>query len=161
LGDALAGLERDLQEMQLLDDALDQVADAKKAMACKACGGDGCEACQGGDWDKHDGPLDRNRRHRGGGKGIGVGLGPGLGDDTNAKGRFYDSAVKQQPGRGNAKLVGPADGPNRKGLAQQEIQAEFAGAEQDAAEALGEQRLPRDYRDHAQKYFDALREGAR
>jgi hypothetical protein len=161
LGDKLAGLEQELQEMELLDEALDQVADAKKAMACKACGGAGCDACQGGDWHKHDGPLDPNHRQRGGGPGIGVGLGPGLGDDSNPKGRFYDSAVKQQPGKGTAKVIGPADGPNRKGLVQQEIQSEFAGAEQDAADALGEQRLPRDYRDHAQKYFDALREGAR
>jgi hypothetical protein len=84
-----------------------------------------------------------------------------LGPDTDPDGKFYDSAVKQQPGQGPAKVVGEADGPNRKGRVRQEIQTEFSGSEQNAADALSEQRLPRDYRDHAQKYFDALREGTR
>lgn len=167
LGEELAGMQEDMQEMEMLEEALDQVAECKKAMACKACNGEGCEACQGegeggadGEWNKHDGEFGR-QRHRGGGKGIGVGLGPGLGPETNPDAKFYDSAVKQQPGQGAAKVVGEADGPNRKGRVQEEIQTEFSAADQQAADALGEQRLPREYRDHAQKYFDALREGTR
>ncbi len=157
LGGQLAGMQENLQEMEALDAVLDEVAACKNGMACKACNGEGCEACRGGDeWKKTFGDLDRFA-HRGGGKGIGVGLGPGLGDETNPDGKFYDSAVKQQPGRGSAKVVGEADGPNRKGRVQQEIQSEFAEADQSATDALSEQRLPHDYRDHAQKYFDALR----
>ena len=40
-----------------------------------------------------------------------------------------------------------ADGPNRKGRVRQEIQAEFSTAADSSEDALGEQRLPRDYRD--------------
>ncbi len=157
LGGQLAGMQENLQEMEALDVVLDEVAACKNGMACKNCNGRGCEHCGGGDeWKKKFGELDRFP-HRGGGKGIGVGLGPGLGDETNPDGKFYDSAVKQQPGRGSAKVVGEADGPNRKGRVQQEIQSEFAEADQSASDALSEQRLPHDYRDHAQKYFDALR----
>jgi hypothetical protein len=160
LGDQLAGMQEELAEMEMLDEVLEQVADCKKSMACKACNGLGCGACQGDQWVKHDGPLDPFAR-RGGGKGIGVGLGPGLGDDTKPDGQFYDSSVKQQAGRGGARVVGEADGPNRKGRVLEEIQTEFSDSEQNAADALSEQRLPRDYRAHAQRYFDALREGTR
>ncbi len=161
LGDQLAGLEQNLQEMEGLEAALEGVAECKKAMACGQCQGEGCAHCQGGDggnWEKRFGKLGLERR-RGGGKGIGVGLGPGLGEETNPDGKFYDSAVKQQPGVGAAKVIGEAGGPNRKGVVRQEIQTEFAEAEQNTAEALSDQRLPHDYRDHAQDYFDSLREG--
>lgn len=158
LGDQLGGMQEELEEMEMLDGVLEQVADCKKAMACKQCDGLGCAECQGGDWVKHDGQLDRIAR-RGGGKGIGVGLGPGLGPDTNPDGKFYDSAVKQQAGRGPARVVGEAHGPNRKGRVLEDIQTEFSSADQNTADVVSEQRLPRDYRDHAQRYFDALREG--
>ncbi|MEX0978452.1 MAG: hypothetical protein WDZ48_06355, partial [Pirellulales bacterium] len=159
LGQAMEGLQEDMQEMEMLEGALDQVAQCKKSMACKQCNGQGCKACQGGDWHQHDGPLNDPFARRDAGQGIGVGLGPGLGAETDPDGRFYDSSVKQQPGKGAAKVVGEADGPNRKGRVQEEIQTEFSEARQNAADALGEQRLPREYRDHAQTYFDALREG--
>jgi hypothetical protein len=161
LGDQLAGLEQNLQEMEGLDAALEGIAECKKAMACGQCNGEGCAHCQGGDggnWEKHFGKLGLER-HRGGGKGIGVGLGPGLGKETNPDGKFYDSAVKQQPGVGAAKVVGEAGGANRKGVVRQEIQTEFTEADQNSAEALSDQRLPHDYRDHARDYFDSLRDG--
>ncbi|REK17531.1 MAG: hypothetical protein DWQ37_06095 [Planctomycetota bacterium] len=160
LGDQLAGMQENLQEMQALDMALEEVADCKRAMACKECNGQGCGACQGGDdWTKRFGELDPRMVQRGGGQGIGVGVGPGIGPETDPEGNFYDSDVKQQPGRGGAKVVGEADGPNRKGQVREEIQTEFSAAEQNGEDALSEQRLPHDYRDHAKTYFDALRDG--
>lgn len=161
LGDQLAGLEQNLQEMEGLEAALEGVAECKKAMACGQCNGEGCAHCQGGqggNWEKRFGKLGLERK-RGGGKGIGVGLGPGLGEETNPDGKFFDSAVKQQPGIGAAKVVGEAGGANRKGVVRQEIQTEYAEAQQNSAEALSDQRLPHEYRDHAQDYFDSLREG--
>lgn len=161
LGQQLSGMQENLQEMEALDQALEGVSQCKLSMACQNCNGDGCSECQGGDeWIRKYGELGPERS-RGGGKGIGVGLGPGLGDETNPGGKYYDSAVKQQAGKGGAKVVGEADGPNRKGRVQQEIQTEFTEGAQNAADALSDQRLPHDYRDHAQKYFDALREGKR
>ena len=56
-------------------------------------------------------------------------------------------------------VTGTADGPNRKGQVQEEIKSQFSNAQQQTAEALSGQRLPHDYRDHAKKYFDTLREG--
>ncbi len=158
LSDQLSELQENLQEMEGLEIALEGVAECKKAMACGACEGQGCAACQGGNWEKKFGELS-DERHRGGGKGIGVGRGPGLGEPTDPEGTFYDSAVKQQHSAGAAKVVGQASGPNRKGIVRQEIQTEFTEAQQNATEALSDQRLPHDYRNHAQDYFDALREG--
>lgn len=159
----LGDMQQDLQEMEAMGDVLEQMAECKRSMACKECQGDGCKECQGGgdgEWNKTGGKL-TNERFKGGGKGIGVGLGPGLGPETDPKGKFYDTAAKQQPGKGPAKVVGEADGPNRKGAVQEAIQQEFSAAEQQSADPLGEQRLPHEYRDHARKYFDALREGER
>jgi DNA repair exonuclease SbcCD ATPase subunit len=159
LGQQLSGMQENLQELESLDLALAGVSECKQAMACQTCQGDGCDQCQpGSEWKKSYGELSSEKK-RGGGKGIGVGLGPGLGDETDPDGKFYDSAVKQQPGLGRAAVVGEADGPNRKGRVQEEIQAEFTEGVQKASDALSDQRLPRDYRDHAQKYFDILREG--
>jgi hypothetical protein len=42
---------------------------------------------------------------------------------------------------------------------REQIREQFTKAEQQAAEALNGQRLPHDYRKHAQEYFDSLREG--
>jgi hypothetical protein len=42
---------------------------------------------------------------------------------------------------------------------QQEIKAEFESARSEQADPLTGQRLPHEYRDHAKKYFDSLRQG--
>jgi hypothetical protein len=139
-----------LDEMEMLDRALGQVADAKNAMGCKECDGEGCKACQAG--DAHN-PL--------GGHDLrpGVGIGANRRGDGKAAASFIDSHVPQTVGGGSGVVTGEADGANRKGRVQEEIRRAFSGAEQHSAEALSSQRLPHGYRDHAKKYFDALREG--
>lgn len=139
-----------LDEMEMLDQALDQVADAKNAMACKECEGEGCKACQGGHAND---PLGGNDLM------PGVGIGGNRRGDGKAAASFVDSHVKQTVGKGAGVVTGEADGANRKGRVQEEIRGAFSSAEQQTAEALSSQRLPHDYRDHAKKYFDALREG--
>jgi hypothetical protein len=42
---------------------------------------------------------------------------------------------------------------------QQEIQAQVEASRHEASNAVIRQRLPRNQRDHAKEYFDALREG--
>ena len=91
------------------------------------------------------------------GGGTGAGARPESKNDTD----FYDSQVKQNVTKGGAVIKGVADGPNRKGRVEEEIKGQFSNAQQQTAEALSDQRLPHDYRDHAKKYFDALREGQR
>ena len=56
-------------------------------------------------------------------------------------------------------MTGTADGPNVKGKVQQEIQTQFESAKAQETDPLNGQQLPKGYREHAKKYFDALREG--
>jgi hypothetical protein len=51
------------------------------------------------------------------------------------------------------------DGPNRKGEVREEIKSSFEASKHEAADPLTGQRLPREYREHAKTYFDAIREG--
>jgi hypothetical protein len=141
----LAQMQSESDELEMLDEAMDQIADAKDAMNCKACEGQGCAACQGA----------------GKKPGKGMGKGQGMGDRPEEKTNtgFYDSKVKQNVGRGAAVASGEADGPNRKGEVAEEIKAEFEAAKQESADPLSGHRLPREYRDHSQEYFDSLREG--
>jgi hypothetical protein len=151
LSENLSDLENDSEELEMLDGALDQIADAKSAMACKACNGEGCRECQGKDGN----PLRVNRF------GKGFGRGAGQTEEKLKDTGFYDSQVKQTVGKGPLVVTGLADGPNRKGRAQEEIKGQFSRAQQYAEDVLFGQRLPHDYRDHAKAYFDALREGQR
>jgi hypothetical protein len=148
LSQNLADLEKDSQELEMLEDALDQIADAKAAMACKACDGEGCRECQG----KGNQPR-ITRFAKGGGRGAGER------EEKKNETEFYDSQVKQNVGKGASVVTGTAGGPNRKGQVQEEIKGQFSSAEQQSEDVLSGQRLPHDYRDHAKKYFDALREG--
>ncbi len=154
LSEQLEGMQKDLDEMAMLDSTLEEMADAKNAMACKECNGEGCAACQG----KNGKLTDMwSRRDMGTGEGRASGRRPENKNDTN----LYDSQVKQNVRKGASVFAGTADGPNRKGQVQEDIKNQFSNAEQQTTEALSDQRLPHDYRDHAKKYFDSLREGQR
>ena len=151
LAQNLSELERESQESELLDDALTQIADAKNAMACKACNGEGCQECQGKNGDQ----LRVSRFAKGAGRGAGQ-----REEKKNDTG-FYDTQVKQNVGKGASVVTGLAGGPNRKGQVQEEIKGQFSTFERQTEDVLSGQRLPHDYRAHAKKYFDALREGQR
>jgi DNA repair exonuclease SbcCD ATPase subunit len=133
----LKELQSQLDEMQMLDQAMDEIAMAKEMM-------------NGG-------------RMRGDRPGDGLGEGRGFGDrpEERTDVKFHDSSVKQKTGRGAAVVTGFAEGPNIKGQVEQQLKLEYEAAKSEQADPLAEQRLPRDYRDHAKKYFEALREGAK
>ncbi|MGD9719586.1 MAG: hypothetical protein AB7O59_00025 [Pirellulales bacterium] len=152
LSEELAGMERDSQELEMLDDALSEFSDAKNSMSCSECEGEGCEACQGNSFRMSE-KYSRSDMGRDAGRGAGDR------DEQRTDTDFIDSQVKQNVRKGAVVVTGPADGPNRKGQVQQEIKSEFSNAEQQTAEALSGQRLPHDYRNHTKKYFDTLREG--
>jgi hypothetical protein len=144
----LEGMRSELAEADLLDQTMDELADAKDAMNCKQCNGEGCASCQGmGEFG--------NKMGRGLGRGRGAGERPEERGATQA----YDSAVKQKVGRGAGTVVDMIDGPALKGGVQQEIQAQVDSARADAADPLTGQRLPRAYEEHAREYFNGLREG--
>lgn len=154
--EALAQMQSELSEMaqqlaeaELLDEALDQLADAKDAMACKDCNGEGCAACRGRFGKQGNRP----------GNGLGRGQGEGDRPEEETRTGFYDTKVKQQIGRGAATMTDRVDGPNIKGRVEQEIQSQFESVRGGAADPLADTKLPRGYKEHARTYFDTLREG--
>ena len=147
---ALEALQKELGEMQMkadelvmLDMALDQIAECKGD-----CNGEGDKAGKGG-------------KGEGEGKGDGLGAGQGKGARPIAKDdvAFRESQVNQNIGKGRAVITGEVDGPNMKGQVQQAIQEQMEASKREASDAVIRQRLPRNQRDHAKEYFDALREG--
>lgn len=146
---ALGDLEQQLAESDLLDEALDQIADARDAMNCKQCNGRGCKACQG-QGNNPDGDP---------GQGLGRGRGQGPRPEEKGPTNSYDSTVKQKVGKGSAVMVGETVGPNLRGNVEQEIATEFEQVRTQAADPLTGQRLPKTSQNQAKEYFDALREG--
>lgn len=137
----LKGLQQQLQEFEMLDDAKNQLDQARAQMECKQCGGTGCNACQI--------------------PGDGLGAGRGFGERPEAKDDvdFYDTRAVVKVGRGKATMAGEVDGPNVKGNFQQKLNEQFQSARQESADPLTNERIPRKQRQHAQEYFDHLREG--
>jgi hypothetical protein len=147
----LEALESQLEEMELLDDALDQLASAKDSMNCDQCNGEGCSSCQG----RGEGMGG----FRDGKPGDGLGRGRGFGDRPEAEtdSRFYDSRVRGQVQKGGkAVIVGTAGGLNVPGQTQESIKDVLQQAELDDADPLTGQHLPKAQRNHARQYFEAL-----
>ena len=138
----IGNLQDQLDELELLDDVMCQLDQAKDCMNCQACGGMGCGQCQG------EGGV-------GMGRGRGVGPRPEAETDTS----FYDTQVKQKTTRGIADVVDLVDGPNVKGNVEAEIQQQFETARQGSTDPLTGRRIPRKHRQHAREYFDRFREG--
>lgn len=128
-------MKQQLDEMEMLDAALDEISEAKNGMQ--------------GMGRKGDRPGD----------GLGAGRGYGDRPEERTDTKFHDSLVKQKTGKGAAVVTGFAEGPNAKGQVTQEISAQLEAAKSDSSDPLTDQRLPRDYRDHAKGYFNAFREG--
>jgi hypothetical protein len=148
-GDALeklqAGMENlqeQLEELELIDEAMDQLAQTREQMNCPFCGGAGCENCQG--------PP---------GQGLGAGRGQGARPEAETDSSFYDSQVRQKIGRGTAVVTDLVDGPNVKGDAEEAIQQQFDSARRGSTDPLTGRRMPRKHRQHARQYFDRFREG--
>ena len=76
-------------------------------------------------------------------------------EDTNT----YETQVRGKLDKGKAIIAGFADGPNRKGISREDVQRAVEGAISDEADPTENQTLPRTEREHAQQYFDRLREG--
>jgi hypothetical protein len=139
----MANLQEQLQEMQMLDEAMDELRAARDQMNCPNCGGMGCKECQ------EEEP------------GVGLGRGRGKGDrpEKESPGQFYDTKPKQQVQKGAADVTGEVTGPNVKGNVQQEIQEQLQAARQEETDPLSNQQMPRKHREHAREYFDRFREG--
>jgi len=137
----LAELDQSLDELDMLDDALDAIAQCKGSMNCPFCNGEGCSAC------------------RGAGRGLGKGHGSGPRPESETETNAYHSRVQQKPRGGRAVITGLVDGPNAKGRVLDAIEAEVHHGTARPAEALTDRRLPKAQREHAEEFFNSFREG--
>lgn len=139
----LSALAQQLDELEMLDAALDEIAQAKDSMNCKFCNGMGCAACRGQGMGMGDGL----------GEGQGIGYRPEQKNNTATR----DSKVRGKAGKGSAVVTGFVEGPSVKGEVLQHISDEIGDADSGETDPLDGQRLPRGYREHAKEYFDAYR----
>ena len=150
LEDQLAELARQSQEAELLDEALDDIAQAKAGVACRECRGEGCEACR----VAKDAGAAPSRR--GWGKETGN---RELGRKSSNEAPGYASKVAGQIGRGEATVIGSLPGTGTRGQVTSEVANQWKQLHDAAADPQTNQRLPPGYRQRAQAYFDALRQG--
>ena len=151
MADQLGDMQSEMSELEDLEAALGQLAQSKNQMRCEKCGGAGCQQCQG-----------MGQGFFGDGQGDGLGSGRrGYGDrpeqeeDTNT----YETQVRGQVKKGKAIIAGFADGPNRKGITREDVKQAIEGSLTEESDPTENQTLPRTEREHAQQYFDSLREG--
>ena len=152
MADQLGEMQQEMSELEDLESALDQLSQSKNQIRCDKCGGGGCQQCQGNGSNFGMG-MDGN--------GNGLGAGSGFGDrpeqeeDTNT----YDTQVRGDVKKGRAIIAGFADGPNRKGITREDVKHAIQGSLREESDPTENQTLPRTEREHAQQYFDQLREG--
>jgi hypothetical protein len=148
-------MQQQMDELEMLDAAMNQLEMAKDAMACQECEGEGCEGCQGNLMAGMFG----NQMNRFPGMGMGEGRGSGPRPDERNATNLRDTRVRQKTGRGAATFGGLVDGPNIKGEVAEAIKEEMATLEAEPADPLVNERLPSSRREHAEQYFELLREG--
>ena len=156
MAEQLDQMAQEMNEMEMLDAAMGQLEMAKNAMGCEDCQGAGCEACQGNMFGNMGFGNQMNRF-----PGMGMGQGRGLGprpDERNPT-NLRDTRVRQTPGKGAAVFAGTVEGPNIKGDVAQAIKEEMATLKAEPADPLTSERLSKSRQEHAEQYFQLLREG--
>ncbi len=153
----LGEMQQSANEKKMVDAAIENLQAAKDAMLCQNCQGAGCEQCQS-DSGKNA-MTDSSGQNVKPGHGIGTGRGnAGPSDDELAAGT-QKIQVRQQPGRGNAVFAGRVEGANIKGAVEATIQQQMSSFGTAPADPLSTDGLPRNRREHAEEYFNLLREG--
>jgi hypothetical protein len=153
----LGEMQQRANEVKMLDAALSELQAAKDAMLCEKCQGAGCEKCQSGPGKNATTASSRPSEQPG--HGIGTGRGnAGPSDDELAPGT-REIQVQQPPSRGNAVFAGRVEGANVKGTVEATIQQQVTSFGTASADPLSTDGLPRNRREHAEEYFNLLREG--
>lgn len=146
----LQEMARNLQELESLDSALADLQDAKNGMT-----GDGLnqlgEALEG---------MGRNGNQRNGQNGTSRGRGAGDRPEAPDQTAEYATKVKQQLRKGKAYADGtaPPQAPI-KGQSVIDIQGEVETGSGSAADALTNQKVPRNIEKHIRGYFDQINKG--
>jgi hypothetical protein len=158
----LERLQKQLEEMQMLDGAMEQISQMRRQMNCDKCGGKGCKDCQG-DGDEPGaalaGGMGKGPKDGEPGDGLGEGRGKGARPEQKTDTKAYDSRVPQKVGQGGGSVTGMVDGPNLRGNAREEIDQQAESVRRGSTDPLSGQRLPRKQSEHAREYFERFREG--
>lgn len=147
----LAEMAKQLEEMEALDSAMAELADAKNGM-----NNDGMNQLG----QMLDGMGMGNGMQRGNGSGLGRGKGQGDRPEAPDETATYSTKVQQQIRKGKAVLQGFTQ-PSKtiKGQSVIDIQGEMETATAEAAEALSNQRIPKSVEKHVRAYYDQLNKG--
>ncbi|HZN32229.1 MAG TPA: hypothetical protein VFB80_00370 [Pirellulaceae bacterium] len=157
LAKEMEGMQEQLDQIENLDELLDQLADAKEAMKCQNCQGQGCAECEGN--KDGDGKGKGKNKGKNGGKGLGEGQGEGDRPEEQTDKKFYDTRVAADPKPGESVRIGNAGGPNKAGKTLEAVKQEIQAALAKEPDALEDVTLPRDQRENAKQYFDKIRKG--
>jgi hypothetical protein len=147
----LSEMANGLQELEALEGAMAELQDAKNGMTGDNLNQLGESLGQFG--------MDRANRM---GNNSGLGRGRGRGDRPEApeETATYKTKVKQQFGKGKAVLEGfTPNNSNDKGKSVIDIQGEIETSEGLTADALTNQKIPRNVEKHIRGYFDQINKG--
>lgn len=160
--DGLNEMQAKADELQTIQEMMNEIADAKDAMSCESCQGEGCSKCQSQAGDKagnSPGRLGNGRPGRQPGEGLGRGRGQGERPEEETDKGFYDSKVAGKPKAGEAVSAGFADGANLPGKTLQEVRETIGASLSSDPDAQNYQRLPKAQREQARQYFEKFRKG--
>jgi hypothetical protein len=148
----LQEMAKQLEEMKALDGAMADLQDAKNGMPADAMN-------QLGD-DLNSLGMNMSKRNRGNGNGMNRGRGQGdrpeAPDDTST----YQAKVANQIGKGKAVLQGfTTPSKTVKGQAVIDIQGELEAGTGSFAEALSNQKIPKNVEKHIRSYYDQINKG--
>ena len=147
----LAEMAKQLEEMEALDSAMADVTDAKNGMSDDGMNQLG-QMMNGMGIDGRHAP----------GRGEGLGRGRGQGDRPEAPDETatYSTKVQQQVRKGKAVLQGFTQ-PSKtvKGESVIDIQGEMEAATASAADALSNQKIPKNVEKHIRAYYDQINKG--
>jgi hypothetical protein len=144
-------MARQMQELATLDGAMADIQDAKNGMAGDAMNQIGDSLAEMGMGNRMN-----NNQAQGLGRGRGRGDRPEAPDATST----YNSKVQQQYRQGKAVLEGFTRSNNPlKGQSVLDVQAEIATSEGLSAEALTNQKVPKNVEKHIRGYFDQINKG--
>lgn len=150
LADNLGQLQQNLDQQQMLDEALEEMNACRDGMCQGGKEGEDGQLCQGEGQPMFAGP---------GGLKPGVGHIPGGPRGPEVKGGFHDSQVRQEVRKGNMTIADYIDGPNRKGQVGQAIQEQLEAARHAEVDPMTDQQMPKKHRKHALEYLNRFREG--
>jgi hypothetical protein len=155
MAEMLRDMQADMDQLETLDALMEQIVDAKNAMNCESCSGEGCEACMGAQMAMQGAGAMQGAPGQGLGEGTGMGDRPEEQDETSG----FRSRVGAKPEAGESVRMGDAIGPNLPGTSQQAIKDEISSSFSEAADPVISRNLPRREREQAKEYFQNYRQG--